>query len=257
MPTTLKGLVIACLAAQVPFAASHAQQAERPEEGPAPDGFLFHTPHVTLGVRGGLDLRRAGSDIFDFVTDELTLGRGDFSAFTFGGELGIRVAPRTDLVLGAAYSKSTAQSEFRDFVDQDNLPIAQRTTLATTQLTAAARWYLTPRDRQIGRFAWMPARFTPYMGAGLGMMQYSFEQSGSFVDFQDLSIFDDTFQSGDWTAMAMVMAGAHYSLGTRVFLSGDLRFTLADGDLTGDFKQWTDDIDLSGLQFSAGLHVRM
>lgn len=252
----IRSLVATCLMAELTLAASLSAQ-ETPARTSGPRGFLLQTPIATLGVRGGFNVRLAGSDIFDFVTSELTLDRSDFSAFGMEGELAIRVAAPVDVVLGGGHSQSTAHSEFRDYVDQDGLPITQTTTLATTPLTVAVRYYLTPRGRQIGRFAWIPARLTPYVGVGAGFMHYSFEQSGSFVDHVDLSIFDDTLTSADWTPLGMAMAGLSYSLGSRVFLSGDLRYHLAKGELTGDFLEWTDGIDLSGFQFSTGIHFRI
>jgi len=48
----------------------------------AGDGYLFHSPVVTLTVRGGYARASAGSDVFDDVTSNLTLDRGDFSSIT-------------------------------------------------------------------------------------------------------------------------------------------------------------------------------
>ncbi len=225
-----------------------------PDGGP---GFLFHEPRATLGLRGGFNLRHAGSGIYDFVTSELTLDKSDFNAFSIAGDLGIAVGGPVELVLGGGYTRTSTPSEFRNWVDQNGQPITQRTTLSTVPLTLAARWNFASRGRQIGRFVWMPARVIPYLGAGGGMIQYSLTQTGSFVDSQDLSIFEDEFSSAGWTPLALVMAGADYSLGSRIFVNADVRYLWANGDLQSDFVNWTDGIDLSGVQFSVGLHVRI
>ena len=44
------------------------------------EGYMFHSPIVTLTVRGGYARASAGSDVFDDVTSNLTLDRGDFSS---------------------------------------------------------------------------------------------------------------------------------------------------------------------------------
>ena len=221
------------------------------------DGFLFRTPVVQIGLRAGLAVARANSQIFDFTTDELTLNRSDFNAFQVGGDVGFRVADQFDIVASVTYASTSKQSEFRDYLDQDDLPIEQRTTFTRTPLTLAGRFYLTPRGRQVGRFVWVPARVSPYVGAGGGMVHYSFRQVGSFVDFVDLSIFDTTFESGGWTPLGMIMAGVDYSLSPHVVLNLDGRYQFATADLQRDFTDFNDGIDLSGLQLSFGVHFRL
>jgi hypothetical protein len=234
------------------------------ERGPRPPGggpgFLFTMPRVTLGVHGGFNLRRANAgpdDFYDFVTRELTLGRSDFNAFSFGADLDVVFAGPTDLVFSAGHSGTGATSEFRDWVDENDRPITQRTTLATTTFTAAVRVNLAPRGRRIGQFVWLPARLVPYVGIGGGAMKYSLAQDGYFVDARDLSIFRDRLFSHGWTAMALVMAGTDYSIAKRFVVRAEAHYQLAKGKLRYDFVSFDDGLDLSGLQFSLGFHVRM
>src|SRR5690554_3767191 len=44
-----------------------------PSEAQTGRGFLFDEPNVILGARGGFGVASAGSDLFDFVRQELTL----------------------------------------------------------------------------------------------------------------------------------------------------------------------------------------
>ena len=60
----------------------------------AGDGFLFHSPDVTVSLRAGYSRADAGSDVFDDVTSNLTLNRRDFSSLTVGGDLAFHVAER-------------------------------------------------------------------------------------------------------------------------------------------------------------------
>src|ERR1043166_4764571 len=55
---------------------AHPARAQEPGSG---DGFLFRPPTGDVAVRAGFDLASAGSDIFTFVTSELTVNRRDFS----------------------------------------------------------------------------------------------------------------------------------------------------------------------------------
>ncbi|NUO64195.1 MAG: hypothetical protein HOQ26_16480 [Gemmatimonadaceae bacterium] len=220
------------------------------------NGFLFGTPHASFALRGGLVAPDAHGDLFDFVTDQFTIGRGNFRAPMLDADLSFRLAPRLDLALSAGYSRSVRGSEYRHWVDNNNLPIQQSTALARVPLTASLRWYLAPRGRSIGEFAWIPTRFAPYVGAGGGTMWYRFMQEGDFIDFNTTNVFSDRFTSSGWTKTATVMAGGEYTLNPRLGLAADARYHWAKAKLGQDFVGF-DGIDLSGFALTLGFTVRL
>lgn len=221
------------------------------------DGFFFKEPVTTWSVRAGFGHANANSDIFSFTSRQLTLSKSDFSGFTIGSDFDFRVSPRLTLGLGIWYAGNSTPSEYRDFVDQDNLPIEQTTTFRRLPLTASLKFYLTPRGRSIGHFAWIPAKVTPYIGVGGGAMWYSFRQEGDFIDVgaSDLPVFSDTFQSSGWTPEGHAMAGVDFSLTPRLVLTGEGRYTYAKAKMDEDFVGF-DKIDLSGFAITAGLAIR-
>lgn len=222
---------------------------------PTGDGFLFKAPSASFGLHAGYSLARAGSDLFSFTTKQLTLDRGSFNAFNVGATLAFRLRPRLDLVVGTTYARSSQPSEFRDWVDNNNLPIQQTTSFTRWPITAGLNWHLTPRGRSLGKFAWVPAAYSPYVGFGLGAMWYSFDQWGDFIDFETKDVFDDTFKSSGWTPTAHALVGVEYSLGPRLALSSEARYQFANGQPGTSFVGFQR-IDLSGFAASVGLKVR-
>lgn len=218
-------------------------------------GFLFVNPRVTIGLRAGYAVPRVSSDIFDFTLDSLTVDRSDFNTFHLGGEVALRVADRWDVALSAGWAGSENRSEYRNWVDNNNLPIEQETTFHTVAVSLGAKYFLTDRGRSIGRFAWVPARLTPYVGAGAGVVYYEFEQVGDWVDFQTLDVVFDELRTEGTGPAAYLAAGANLSLGTHVLLTGEARYTLANGPVEGSYAGF-DRIDLAGLQLAAGLGFR-
>ena len=95
-------------------------------EGQSGDGYLLKQPRVTLKFESGYAFQQARSDIFDFVVEEHTLDGSEFNAPYFGGELGLRVNEKLDLSLSIGFQESSTESEFRDWVDQDDLPSGSR-----------------------------------------------------------------------------------------------------------------------------------
>lgn len=217
--------------------------------------FLFRRPTVTATLRGGWAAPRARSEIFDQIVEDLTVERSDFKGGTVEFEAGARVSDRWDVTLGAAYSRGGVRSEFRDFVEDNDLPIEQTTTLERGPLELGAKLFLKDRGRSVGRYAWVPAEWAPYVGAGFGAMLYRFEQKGDFVDYDTNEIFTADFRSEGAAPMGHVAAGAEFTLGPRVIATGEGRYQWAHADMSRDFRDF-DPIDLSGFQLTVGLGIR-
>ncbi len=219
------------------------------------DGFLFGAPKATLTVRTGAALPTAGGEVFDFVTERLTLDRADFRGTAFAAELGIPMSARLSVQVGVGMMRRTVASEFRDWVDTDDRPIEQQSTFRRVPLTVGGRLHLVPPGRSLSRLVWIPAAVAPYIAAGGGAMWYAFSQSGDFVDFETLDVFRTSVRSSGWTSMAYGAAGATWTLSPRVGLHTEVRYDLARAAMGGDFSGF-DRIDLSGLTAGVGLEFR-
>ena len=223
-------------------------------------GFLLGTPVASLTVRAGYSLPRAGGgngqqSLWDFTREELTVETSDFGGLHLAGDLGVRVGSRLDAVLGVGFSRAKTESEFRDWVGEDDLPISQNTEFKTVPVTVGARAYLWKRGRSVGQFAWIPRKWNAYAGLAGGVVWYRFSQVGEFVDYEDSDIFEDRFVSDGRAPTIHFMGGVEVSLGPRVALAGEARYGLAKAPLDADFVGFPD-LDLAGFQATAGVAVR-
>jgi hypothetical protein len=221
----------------------------------AGDGFLFKPPSGTFTVRGGFDRANAGSDVFTFVTDQLTVARSDFHTGTLAFDVAVRVKPRAELAFSLGVSRSTTPSEFRHWEDNNNQPIQQTTTFVRVPLTASLKMYLAGPGRAIGHFAWIPSRYAPYVGAGGGAMWYRFRQAGDFIDFTTTNVFTDTFDSSGWAPTAQAFVGTDVSLTPRFALTGEVRYQWAKASMSSDYAGFNR-IDLSGFAATGGVSIR-
>lgn len=224
-------------------------------QGQSGDGFLFHRPVVSLSVRAGYDRPMASSDIYKFAIEQLTLSKTDFAAAGIQADLGIRIADRTEIVMSLGSATRNKQSEFRDYVDNNDNPIQQVTSLRRTPMTVGIKYALSAPGDRIGKFVWIPNRLTPWIGAGAGIMGYRFGQSGDFVDFQTLNVFNRKVASDGFAPMGYAHVGADVRLTTRLALTGDLRYSFARATMSSSFEGF-DKIDLSGTAATMGLTVR-
>jgi hypothetical protein len=229
-----------------------AEQDPPPPPRPAPD-FLFGRPSGTIGLRVGWLSSRSGSDWYDFVTDQLTIDRTNFNGPGIGTDLGITITRRLDLMIGFDYSQSTTASEYRRFVDNNRLPIQQTTLLRGANFSGGVKFALTERGREVGRLAWVPRKVVPFIGAGGGATWFQVKQTGDFVDYVDLSVFTDVFESKGWAPTAHAFGGVDVRVLRRAYVTFDARYTWASGNLGADWIDF-DPIDLSGLRLSAGFN---
>jgi hypothetical protein len=246
MRLCLVGLVLSVLAAAP--AAAQAPAAPRP----SPD-FLFGPPDGSVSIRGSWLFARAGSDWYDFVTNHLTLDTKDFNAPGIALDVSIALRPRIDVQFGFDFSNARTASEYRDFVDNNRLPINQSTRVRAVNLSGNIRVALTERGREVSRFAWVPRRVVPYAGGGGGAMWFDVNQAGDFVDFVDLSIFTDVFRSRGWTPSGQAFAGVDVRLFKQLYVTFDGRYLWAAGRLGQEWIDF-DPIDLAGFRLSGGVN---
>jgi hypothetical protein len=242
-----------CLALLVVLAvAAPAAAQNRPIPRPAPD-FLFETPHASITIRGSWLFTRADSDWYDFVTNLLTVDNTDFNAPGLGLDVNVPITSRIEAQGSFDFSRSSTLSEYRDFVDNNRLPIQQTTTLREINLGGNIRYLLMDRGQQVSRLVWVPRRFVPFVGAGAGAFYYRLHQTGDFIDFQDSSVFGDTFISTGWTPSAQVFGGVDVRVFKRMYVTVDGRYLWAAADLGRDFIGF-DPIDLAGFRLSGGVN---
>jgi len=240
------------------FAAAEARaQDSWPPPSPPPltdfgtADFFFGRPKATVGVRGNWLFARAKSDWYSFVTDQLLVDKKDFNAPGIAADVGFAVSRRAEAVFGVEFNQSKKDSEYRNFVDNDRLPITQTTRLRTTVLTGSVKFALVERGFEVSRLAWVPKHVVPYVGAGGGALHYDLLQFGDFVDFQTSRVFASTLTSGGWAPVVQAFGGVDVKVLKRVYVSLDGRYQWSNASLS---NSWVDfePIDLAGFKLAAG-----
>ncbi len=241
------------------IAATAAAQApddpRRPRvPAPPPSDFMIGQPRAYLAFDTGFLFANTGSDLYDFISKELTVDKKAFNTPILGGRFGVSITPRLDVVVGFDVAKSQAGSEYRDFVDSQLLPITQSTSREEVNLYGTLRVSLLPSGRRISRFAWVPRRITPYVGVGGGAMKYTFGQFGSFVDAETRRIFTDRFSSTGWAPSAHGLAGADVRVWRRLYLTMEGRYTWSSAPLSDDFVDF-EPLALAGARLGGGVRI--
>ena len=234
---------------QDPSANSSTQSSAAP-----PPDFLLGRPRASIGLRGSWVKASANSDIFDFVTENLSIDKSDFNTGSFGVEASFSVTPYLDIAGGMDVNSMNHPSDYRLLEDNRGLPIQQTTELSQLNLTMSAKFALLPRGRYVSRLAWIPRTFVPYVGAGGGYGRYKFRQDGDFVDYSDNHVFSDTFNSDGWSPTVHVLGGTDIRVYRHMIVSFEGKYSWQHADLSQDFVDF-EPIDLGGFRFGVGVHL--
>ncbi len=224
-------------------------------EAQRPPDFLFRNPLMSLSLRYGYAIPRASGEVFTATRQQFTLESSDFNAPVLYGQIGLRLTEHVDIAGDMAWTVSRANSNYRDWVDQDDNEIEQSSEFGRRSVTMGAKIYLLDRYKNFGRFVWLPKRLAPFIGVGVGWVTYRFEQEGDFIDFETLDVFSDRYRSSSTVATVNIYAGTDWSLSKRLFLTGECRYSSGSAELEDDFTGFGR-IDLSGFMMNAGLSLR-
>ena len=187
----------------------------------------------------GEDARVKG-DVLNTNRTFLTFDIKDFNGGTFGVE---SLAPFGDFVeigAGIAFYRGTAPSVYTNFTDADRTEVEQDLRLRIIPLTATVR--IVPFGRQTA--------VQPYFGAGIGLFNWRYSESGEFIDFATPAreIFRDQFVATGNAAGPVALAGVRFGSG-RWQVGGEARYSKAEGDLDETFA--SNKIDLGGWTYQA------
>ena len=171
-----------------------------------------------------------------------------FRAGQLFGEWNVAFGDRLEVGVGLGFHRKTVQSVYRDLFNMNGSDIAQDIRLRVIPLTGVVRFM------PFGR----AGDFQPYVGAGLGLLNWRYSEIGEFVDTSDFTIFDDRFVADGTTAGPLLLGGLRIPLGGDIYaLTLEGRYQWAVGDTGGiDAGFLGDKIDLGGGQFNIGFLVR-
>lgn len=199
----------------------------------------------------GLDLRigayfpRADSNLFRDDEVLYTVSKSDWTGVFGGVEYSHRLAKNVEFGISVDYYERSIDTRYRDFVDGRGNDIYQTLRLETVPLGVTFKF--APGDRF--------SAVQPYLGVGADLVFYKYEEYGEFIDFQGRNdIYDDAFISESVAFGLHAVAGLRVPLGDDFAIAVEGRYLWAKDDMPDDFQG--NEIDLSGVSATIGLHVR-
>ncbi len=201
--------------------------------------------NLTLGgfVPTGEDARVDG-DVLLANRDLLDFDVSDFNTGSVGIEWLLPVGEFVEVGAGVGYTSRSVPTVYNEFVNRDGREIEQDLKLRTVPFTATLRFLPFGRSRAV----------QPYLGGGVGVINYRYSEIGDFVDFTDRSVFTDRFVATGTEVGPVALAGIRFPLGDAFALGGEVRYQKAEADLSEDFLG--PKLDLGGFHYLMTFRIR-
>lgn len=209
----------------------------------------------SVSFRAGGFFPQGESDLWEENVDTFTMEVEDFKGITAGVEVNWFLNDFLTVGLAVDFYTKSVDTEYRDFIGDDGAPILQEIELQVVPVTATIK--LTPLGNGSPDYAGnRDTPFVPWIGGGLGIYPYRYEETGEFIDFEDDSIFPATFLSEEEVGFgAHVAGGVVVPIGYKWDVFGEARYAWVEADLSEDFLGF-DPIDLGGFSFFFGASYR-
>jgi hypothetical protein len=202
------------------------------------------TLNFTLGYFSPLGKEsRTSGDVLNANRTFLAFDLDEFGGASVGGEWLVSLGRFFEAGAGISYSGQTVPSVYRDFVDPDGTEIDQDLHLRVVPIAFTFR--LVPLGQS--------SPLQPYVGGGLGIVNWKYRESGEFIDFgAGRTIVNETYEATGSSTGPIVLGGVRFA-GTRLSAGGEIRYQHAQGDLPIGFAG--PKIDLGGwtYNFTAGM----
>lgn len=195
-------------------------------------------------VLRGEDSRVNGDVLFNDL-DSLAFDIKKFNGASVGAEWLVGLGNFIEAGVGANYYQRTVPSVYRNLVNTNGAEIAQDLKLRVVPMTATVRFL------PIGRNG-----FAPYVGAGIGVFNWRYTETGEFVDPNN-DVFRESFKANGNAFGPVVLAGLRAPVGDTWTVGGEVRYQKAEGDTSAAQPGLLGDkIDLGGWTTSFTMHFR-
>jgi len=214
------------------------------------------TPRHSFQLRLGYFFPQGEGVLWDDVGDRFTLAPDDFNGPTWGMSFVSAVNNNLEIGVHGDWYGQTVLSEERHFVDEFGYAVVHDTTLEQRPFAIDLR--LIPggryRSGDHGRSRLKPVF---YLGAGIGVSIWDYEETGDFVDAGDptLPIYFGTFKESGEALEARVLAGLEFPLSPGFNLLVEGRYSWAYGEFNRDLVD-LERIDLGGAWGFVGASFR-
>src|SRR5262245_1317920 len=219
--------------------------------------------HAAPGADSAFNFRLGGffpsgnGDFWEANEAAFTLDHSDFDGFMGGASYSAALNNYLEFGVGLDFYWESVRSADRNFEDQFGNPILHDSRLGLIPMYVDLKFLPAGRYKRTGadghRLVRRPA---PYIGGGIGMTYWEYEEEGDFVA-SDLSIIYDRLKDTGLAFEKHVMVGLELPISPQWYLTFEARQSWAEDTPGGAFTTINPgDLDLGGASVFVGGSVR-
>ena len=245
--SVMRGIQVACgVLAVVSVMAPSRAEAQIRRVGSSNDwrqAIGFNVGYFWLNDRDGAD---AEEDVLFQDLGSLLFDIEEFNGPTVGAEWLYGVTDYIELGASINFYRRTVPSIYAGFFDDDGTEVDQRLKLRQVPMSATVRFLPLGRRGTV----------QPYIGAGIGAINWRYTETGEFVDF-DGFVFPASFEAKGTEIGPVILGGVRFPIADQWLAGGEFRWHSAKGDTGGiDEGFLGDKIDLGGWSTNFTIHFR-
>ncbi|HEX7503430.1 MAG TPA: hypothetical protein VF451_08405 [Acidobacteriota bacterium] len=192
----------------------------------------------------GLFAPSMNSDLWQINMDNLTFSKSDMINVYYGGEYEIFLDRNISFSLEIGSYVKSVHAQYRDFTFADGSPIFQDIQLRLTPVEANIKLY--PMGRRY--------RIFPFIGAGVGVYAWTYQQWGDFVNFQDNTVNQGFAETRRFAFGLNGRFGLVFRFHPRLAFSLEGKYQYLKGRLSENFQDFNS-LDLGGFTANAGINI--
>ena len=201
----------------------------------------------SLNLKIGLFHPSLNSDLWEVNMENLAFEKQDMLSEYYGIEYEHFFGSQISFSLEGGYYKKELYSMYKDFEYDDGSPIYQNLALKITSIEADFKFYPVSHRR----------KFYPFLGAGIGMYYWKYEQWGDFLIFDGNEVVDvlegEYLETSTYTAGFNAKGGFVFRFNRQWGISFETRYVHLKGDLSAFFQDF-EKLDLGGFTFNLGVN---
>ncbi len=204
-------------------------------------GFLFSQ---SLNMKIGLFVPSMNSDLWQINLDNLTFSKSDMINVYYAGEYEVFLSRYTSFSLEIGSYIKSVQAQYKDYEFDDGSPIFQNIQLRLTPVEANIKLY--PMGRRY--------RIFPFIGAGVGVYAWTYQQWGDFINFEDNSVNEGFAETRRFAFGLNGRLGLVFRFHPRLAFALEGKYHYLKGHLN-EFFQGFNSLDLGGFTANASINI--
>jgi outer membrane protein W len=175
--------------------------------------------------------------------ENLAFNKQDMLASYYGLEYESYFSRNLSFTIEGGYYEKTHYSQYSEYEYDDGTPIFQNLSLEILSLELDLKIYPIGHQRY----------FCPFIGAGVGIYHWKYEQWGEFINFDDDTVEEGYADTSTYTPGFNVKGGFTFRIRRSVGISFEAKYQYLKGELSSFFEGF-DKLDLNGVLFNLGIN---